>query len=198
MNIQSLDWTDIKKHKLYYARHGMESPLYCSASDSAHNAIGRLCRQIGNLMNADYSSSTGTGVSSYALLNSLCDVGLSVSGYYNYNAGDSETPIENGHILLQIGSAVDPQNNVVGHAWLLDGFMKTEVINPLLVGYDGTPYFEHYSYNHINWGWDGKCNGFFLDNVFDTTRPYSSDPTPYNTTASWNFYDVFYLELFTL
>lgn len=32
-------------------------------------------------------------------------------------------------------------------------------------------------YNHINWGWNGKNNGFFKDVVFDTANAMSFDKT---------------------
>lgn len=45
----------------------------------------------------------------------------------------------------------------VGHAFVCDGYEYR----------DGADYF------HINWGWDGRYNGYFLTDVLD---PYSDDP----------------------
>ena len=42
-------------------------------------------------------------------------------------------------------------------------------------GIDGTDIHEHKYYNHINWGWNGKDNGYFIDNVWDTGNPKISD-----------------------
>jgi len=43
-----------------------------------------------------------------------------------------------------------------GHAFVIDGFKKAE---------DGTTYY------HVNWGWDGLCNGYYLLNML---RPSST------------------------
>jgi hypothetical protein len=48
------------------------------------------------------------------------------------------------------------QGTEVGHAFVIDGFKKAE---------DGTIYY------HVNWGWDGLCNGYYLLNML---RPSST------------------------
>ena len=48
------------------------------------------------------------------------------------------------------------QGNESGHAFVIDGFRKDD---------DGTTYY------HVNWGWDGLCNGYYLLNML---RPSST------------------------
>ena len=48
------------------------------------------------------------------------------------------------------------QGTESGHAFVIDGFQKSD---------DGTTYY------HVNWGWDGLCNGYYLLNML---RPSST------------------------
>lgn len=55
--------------------------------------------------------------------------------------------------------ALDPECN--GHAWVIDGCRRHENVNKY--------------YWHCNFGWGGKCNGWFYDDLFDETQAESFD-----------------------
>ncbi len=64
-----------------------------------------------------------------------------------------------------------------GHAWIVDGY-KYKVTEHNIYVYDGTikdyVYSESESFTdvvdlqHLNWGWNGKCNGYYNIDVFKT------------------------------
>lgn len=179
MSTQSFDWDDMKNHILYYNVGGNESPLYCSATDSAHNAIGRLCRQLGSLFNATYNT-TGTGVSPTVIRQPLLNMGYNCDTLISYTAGTSFIKLNQNRPLFLCGYTTDYE----GHAWVVDGYESTITDRTYADGH--TEHFQT-TYNHVNWGWKGRNNGYYLDNVFDTTNYHSLDSGPYPATASYDF-----------
>jgi hypothetical protein len=79
-----------------------------------------------------------------------------------------------------------------GHAWVVDGYLKHRIIvsewsrDANLFGAEweliseGEPYYIEYY--HMNWGWDGNCNGYFKTEVFETNKATEYD----NTNSSFN------------
>lgn len=73
-----------------------------------------------------------------------------------------------------------------GHAWVCDGYQRnssttqyTLIVIPSDTGYfweqEGTyqPPFNTYEYVHMNWGWNGSSNGWFMDdNIAVGNRDY--------------------------
>lgn len=60
-----------------------------------------------------------------------------------------------------------------GHAWVIDGFKRN--VREKLTKRSGTHEVvkrekEENLYVHCNWGWGGKCNGYYLWKVFDTRK----------------------------
>lgn len=79
-----------------------------------------------------------------------------------------------------------------GHVWICDGYLEQEHIvdGYRSVGDPDNPYYKYwcekeYRYLlHCNWGWNGKDNGYFFSEVFDSDNPVISDQkhrggTPY-------------------
>ena len=52
-----------------------------------------------------------------------------------------------------------------GHAWIIDGYLVQRKYNQAYP----YGYMEHYLV-HINWGWGGRCNGYFAINSFDLRK----------------------------
>jgi hypothetical protein len=194
-----LNWNDIRSHILYYAPNGIESTLYCSASNNAHNVIGKLCFQLGINMSStyysmpdstqNYTSTTRAGIS--AGLNSL---GLP-STFVNYTSGSTISPLNNGHILYFTGYT-ESEN---GHAWLVDGYQLNDVQILTDGPMPGQYIYLHTDvyYNHVNWGWHGCFNGFFLDEVFNIQQSFCLDNNPYYSNANYNFTDdLQFIELY--
>ena len=90
----------------------------------------------------------------------LCDhCGLDRLPYYNYyTANQAYTYVALGSLILMTGLGYDSSNNVVGHAWVIDGgaqYKRSATSN----------IYDYYS--HCNWGWFGECDGYFLSEVFN-------------------------------
>ena len=80
-----------------------------------------------------------------------------------------------------------------GHFWLVDGgyYIKTHYMSS--VSHDEinwevlSDWTTELTYNHINWGWDGYCNGFFLYNIFNPTSASEYDEYHVSFDSSSNY-----------
>ena len=75
----------------------------------------------------------------------------------------------------------DTYSDDVGHAWVIDGYVEYVTTidsyeNGQLIG--SFPY-DDYHVMHINWGWDGVCNGYFYFGEYDTSGADSYDGVHY-------------------
>lgn len=55
-----------------------------------------------------------------------------------------------------------------GHIWVIDGWQKWWQYAQYLSPKHRNPKRREHNYYHINWGWDGQRNGYFVAGVFDT------------------------------
>ena len=68
-----------------------------------------------------------------------------------------------------------------GHAWIADGYISYVIQTQHYTRRSDMAYIDPddgwvlqsthnqpYKYIHMNWGWDGKCNGYYIDNAFRT------------------------------
>lgn len=199
-----MNWNDIRSHKLYYLdNNGNESSTYCNASDSAHNAIGLLCRQLGYKMYSIYHmNGSGTGTSADYVPSCFWDYGYTCGTFTSYNAGMSKPRLQNLHPLLFVGIHEDEQGTRAGHAWIVDGYEEITYYRVTYTLNDKGLYEATYTptgatlYNHVNWGWEGRNNGYFLDGVFDITQYHDFPSYPYPpTNIPYNFcHDVMFVE----
>ena len=68
-----------------------------------------------------------------------------------------------------------------GHAWVVDGYLtrKRRITFVARMGYS-SPYetmygTEYKAFLHFNWGYQGKCDGYYAVNIFDMTQRDSRD-----------------------
>lgn len=186
ISTQLFDWDNIKQHTIGDLKENTSVPHICATSnnDSIHNAIGRLMRQLGELNESNYNSTsnqTGTEYSKAAItFESLSYANISNHLDYSYDLGFSKI-ITSNHIILFGGRRYDPNGNPHGHAWIADGYDDTKIVSFEEMTNDngvtwnevpGTRDTTETLLNHINWGHNGEHNGYFLDGVFvetDTT-----------------------------
>lgn len=161
----TLNWTEINKHK--------RTNTNCTETNSAvvHDMIGKLCRQLGYLCEADYSNESSTGASENKLRNTLISFGYTCSFYRTFDSVDYTNLLDNNHILLVRGDRTtnDPDAPTSAHLWIMDGYQRMYTI-PDPQGNCSTT-----TYCHYNWGWSGKSNGYFLAGIFDTTNAHQYD-----------------------
>lgn len=72
-----------------------------------------------------------------------------------------------------------------GHAWAIDGYKSRIHYYKRYIAHNGLilSVLEErattYNYLHMNWGYDGRNNGYFLNNVFDSLDGYDYDSDNY-------------------
>ncbi|MDE6310845.1 MAG: C10 family peptidase [Muribaculaceae bacterium] len=185
VDTQVLDWADIKNHVIS-SNYAGQAYLnihagFCNASMDAHKALGRLCRQLGELNEAFYimkndSIPPATGAlteKGYATFKSLVPGAVKkVLTYFNDTRQNMLTDMAScqGIAILEGFTA-----GGAGHAWVADGGHNIQTI-AYGVGIDGemiTTYINKDCYYHFNWGWNGSCNGYFAGGVFNSDTPLS-------------------------
>ena len=86
-----------------------------------------------------------------------------------------------------------------GHHWIADGYASYTVNEHEYTKPSNNPVWEYvdtyktnYQYLHLNWGWDGYCNGYFSVGVFDTQRGiYDNIGSNFDNNLDYNFYDTY-------
>ncbi len=89
-----------------------------------------------------------------------------------------------------------------GHAWIIDGWNEyTTQCWETTYGPNGKINPErlieetYYCLLHCNYGWGGKCDGYYFDGLFDTTKAlgsnrsdaYAGDYSSYNDSDDYKF-----------
>ena len=195
INTQTLNWQLMKAHQ---TGHRVCSDM------TTHNSIGRLARQLGELMGSSYygtylSDSAYTSTTDYNAYTVLQLLGYTVGSWHIYNYptytswsdSDFVDQLDAQHLLLMGGQTNDGE----GHSWVCDGYNYEKSIRyhferAYPEGYILTGIFttETYLY-HYNWGWYGDCNGYFNSNVLNTTSGITNEGT---TNHNYTFDHVFH------
>ena len=125
-------------------------------------AVANLMKYCGAAVQMDYADRYSGGSSAYSLA-----VPDALKAYFNYNQGTTikdrryfSTDDEWNDLIYDELRSSRPvyysgSSSNSGHAFVCDGF-------------DGAGYY------HINWGWNGSCNGYFLLNALNPTGNSSS------------------------
>lgn len=182
----SLQWTAMKNHNKHNG--GASS---CPSGSSVHQSIAHLCRQIGYLSDSDYETGyTGTNI--YDLLTAIDSFSYVRNNWIDFTNQDLRNFLLSSHPILMVGlTGLTPEDT--GHFWIVDG-VDREATTTYLRRYDQS-YQTWYQYMlettndyfHINWGWDGENNGYFLNHVFDTTSPEYYDHPAGSNNNNYNF-----------
>lgn len=185
---QILNWENIKQHKVRHSISGLNGLNLCMMGDETHNAIARLCREIGDMNLSDYwIEDQGTGTSESDMLNTARVLGFNVEPWKWYNDTCLIEPLSSGHPVVVSGK----KEGNFKHMWVVDGYMKLNITSYAFVeiGMTGPVTYEEL-YNHVNWGWDGRSNGYFLSNIFNVGRRFQADPSKWGPTHTSDVYDT--------
>lgn len=159
------NWPEIKIHKW---PHSYSS---CTATTDAHTRLAKLCKEIGYQCNAIYSSN-GTSVTHNSVMDGLKMIlpYHTITSHY-YESESMREWMRKGNVI--INGYRDNNGSMVGHLWICDGCIdlkykistytkaEDEIFWTFLHSQTHTELFHHY-----NWGWGGRCNGYFNENVF--------------------------------
>lgn len=182
----TLHWDDIKKHEFGSNQSSClnHTNPWCLASEEAHDEISMLCREIGYLnCTTYYWNRSGTRPNNVP--NALRTFGYDVPDLMPFSSTCLATPLSNGKVVIMGGCDQDS-----GHCWLVDGYVCQD---RLLADYDieGNQIHDITYYNHINWGWNGINDGYFLDTVFNADGSVASDSLSMTTGLNFS-YDIQY------
>lgn len=203
IEIQELDWAKITQHQTSTTH--FEKRLHsqnCNAEAGVHAAIGRLCRELGHRNQVTYNSNGTTGLPFYSYyvsetLNALIPNRVSaktnfVTGGALYNALSQSDCVA---LMISAIKINYPDTATTGiHAWICDGGKCATTTSkiPLIDGSIETKITKNYYY-HYNWGWQGECNGYFIDGVFDVTIDNSRSGGFYGDTDLCGDATVYYI-----
>ncbi|MBD5235399.1 MAG: hypothetical protein HDS61_03145 [Barnesiella sp.] len=161
-----LDWKNMKT---------INSTPYYKPTGPYDLLLASLCREIGFSINAVYYnygsvSINQTGAATSALRTYIRSIlpnsSYSVSEMISDNP-KTNSVLGNGIIVIR------GESEGAGHAWILDGYIYKQYTVYVYCGKLNSPieYLERQFdktdlYSHANWGWNGKDNGYFYNNVF--------------------------------
>ncbi len=195
-NQQSLNWTNLEKHKKSVTTY-TPSSIYiqnhytsCSASEEDHRALGRFVREIGHKLNAYYGES-GTSARTEDAYNLAKQWLPNNEIKITYSENNLYEELHNGDKVAFVQGT--NTNKASAHAWVACG---TYAYNTIIKYYEKSvlkwtkSYETRYVYH--NWGWGGNSNGYCLEGVFDTTK--TSEKPQYNSRTDYGD-SVFYFTI---
>ena len=153
---KSYDWSIIKSVGKVEDWNTINDPnkKYTDLYDSNQiDEISTFIRDIGDMCCMDYDDGGSTSLP-WKIDNCLQDFGFENSDLYWFY--DSESIIESlwdKNPVIISGARTDCE---AGHTWVIDGYDYT------IDDVDG-----NHTLLHCNWGWDGRCNGFYYSKIFN-------------------------------
>ena len=176
---QNLYWSAMENHSTGH------SVIVCGDTIT-HKSIGRLHRQLGELNNSTYGTN-GTNANTNLIKPTFVTLGYTCGYWENYSGTSARSELNNSHIFLMRGVTSAEE----GHAWVFDGYMTKTETHYEMVNYGsgwvptGEIHYRTSYYNHMNWGWYGENNGYFSENVYNTSQATYWDTLSNN--ANYNF-----------
>lgn len=172
---KKVDWSLIKEHKRSYSIElNYELPL----KEPADEALAELCYELGKRNNS-VCHKDGTSTNIENVRSALLE--FRTLGF-NPRPICAEMPRAYYHLgdgVIYVRGETDKGE---GHAFIVDGYKHVVITR---TQYKREPRAAEWyavdkkqsvdSYNHINWGWCGADNGYFLISVFDTSKAEEYD-----------------------
>ncbi len=190
-----IDWDDIIKHTPTFSFDTPNSNTLqnhfegCEASTKAHYDLAKIVRQIGQIQNSRYDFGSGMDWGTWTTIDSAISASKKLlpnnfKGHF-YTTKDLFNHLSGKGIIMFIG-AIEPNKYL--HAWILDGcFMYSTTVNH----YEGGKLVESESlvlerYVYHNWGENGRYNGAYLFDVYDT-EAQTYEPPPWSSEDPFVF-----------
>lgn len=154
----------------------IEQTYYGHTPTSAgYDETARLIYNIGRRMDTDYKETESTVFAS-KMHKAFTHIYSNVINE-EYSRNKSRSMIRDNKPIMMFGN-----NPNSGHFWIIDGWREYNVVKWILHIYKyrkiGSPRIDsiynctYYNYKmHCNFGWNGQCDGYYSDNIFDVTTP---------------------------
>ena len=193
---QDLDWTNINKH-VYTESTTSTVCSQCTVS-GWHNVIGALVAQIGREVNMWYTDSVSCALSEN-VASALTSFGYTCDPFRNYANTTVTSSIKSGKLVYMCGAVAGAN---IGHAWIVDGYRRVHALHrectrPMsqLFWTELRRWTTDDYYYHINWGWNGDSNGYFLIDEFDTDRSFDLDTEEYEESFDFTVQLMMYANI---
>lgn len=177
-----------------------------TAQEFDKQSIGHLCRELGERTHSlyyrsDYNSSRSSlnGEERYTsttysnVKQTLFDLGYLVSNDFQYPNDSCYSHLGVNSIILMEGHNNDDPERTQ-HMWVVDGNILIKIVRKEWVRTINQPQWvlleetiHKHSYNHINWGWGGRGNGYFQDPWFFCDNAYEYDGLGAGYGSSHNY-----------
>lgn len=189
---EDITWIEIMRHHSSKYSYGnewsIEHVCWAEDQDAVHKSIGRICRQIGYDMNANYkfdphATSVIRGIAHRYLKQYIPELVITIGDFDGFRQMQL---IDKGILYLEAALKDDFSN---GHSWVCDGYdyIKTEVkkyeADPPAPGLNlswqlvSTTY-EEKMLSYMRWGWHGIYDGWYASKVLEPGE-YSFVSTKY-------------------
>lgn len=158
LNGQILDWTVLSK------------PYALSfVTPYEKNTIASYIRIIGDFCENDWDCGATSAYSSI-VPRAFRLLGYTTSGLRSYGKNRVNESRQRSKPVYISGNS-----SAGGHGWAIDGSLEKVMKEYYYNNSGALPDIgiRRWMYFHCNWGWDGTANGYFLDNVFNTSEGYS-------------------------
>lgn len=164
----ALNWTGINSTNWRY-----------TSQNNYTEQVAMLLREVGHRCSAIYDQETTAYLTD--IIHTIPTFGykIPVSTTYNYLTIVEE--LINARAVLMGGHRIKENNQVSGHAWVVDGYKSRDRDVAYYTYLDDGSYVlwetkhEDLDYLHINWGYSGQDNGYFKAGVFDLSQGYEYD-----------------------
>lgn len=190
VSMQNLPWSSMRLHNNGNTHSETFLPGVCK-NMSAHKAIARLIRQLGEL-NHSYPDGDETATTALYIPQTMNTLGYTVSATA-LSAIRSE--IDNNHLMFVTGK--NYQYLYDSHAWVMDGYKKEiQKERTIINGLTHDTVTGVFYYNHFNWGDYGAYNGYFSENIYAQSTVYWPDNGPSLSEAEDYKYNVVFRSIY--
>lgn len=181
INYETANWSQINQH----VHTGSHPSTICNGNSNLDKTIGRICRELGSKAGSSYNSNGSTSTSPGAMYDVLTYYGYTMPGFHSIPTDENSFMeyLDENKLIIMVGYRQDD----TGHFWLIDGGYHIKTHSVVYASQDEVYWVFYYdwtvnqTYSHINWGWDGLCNGLFLYNVFN-----ANSASEYDNGSSYN------------
>ena len=172
-----LNWDAINRHKVsgdYYY------PYSDICESTTHQMIGKLCRQLGYLNNSVCKEDKQTTTLAEKPAQTFNKLGLNAIGLQPYDFNRIVNTLSNSGLILAHGKNSSTTNTY--HVWVIDGYKYTKIWSGEYIKEPGKDWvlindhgIKETQLVHVNWGYNGDMNGYFVSDQFNTTTATQYD-----------------------
>lgn len=182
-NSASYRWSALKTVSPYWSKLPYVpayDPEKVSPEEKLHlEQLADFLYYIGTCFSAQYSIS-GTGAYPWAVAKGMKQFDPDYYSNIKWANMPREAKLEDIYNMLDNNKpvfTVGYRTSGSGHAWVIDGVIEQNRQVEKMLKYAGTPWYEteRRYFLHINWGYQGRYDGYFVAGIFDMSQRVAVD-----------------------